>query len=96
MKRRDFVKASALAAGSTAFGVEAMAETLTRGRVSPSDQINVGLIGAGSRGKYIAQLFLRIPEVRVTALCDVYEPRFAEGREVTGENTPVFRDSTLR
>ena len=92
MKRRDFVKASAMAAGSTVFGVEAMAETLNQTRVSPSDQINVGVIGMGSRGKYIAQLFLRIPEVRVTALCDVHEPRFAEGREVTGEETPVFRD----
>lgn len=38
------------------------------------------------------QLFLRQPGVRVTALCDVYEPRFAEGREITGEETPVYRD----
>ncbi|MGD2123425.1 MAG: Gfo/Idh/MocA family oxidoreductase, partial [Gemmatimonadota bacterium] len=92
MKRRDFVKASAMAAGSTLIGAEAMAETLTRRRVSPSDQINVGVIGVGSRGKYIAQLFLRNPDVRIAALCDVYEPRFTEGREVTGEETPAFLD----
>lgn len=92
MKRRDFVKASALAAGSSVFGVEAMAETLSRTRISQSDEINIGVIGVGSRGKYMARLFLRIPGVRVTALCDVYEPRFAEGREITGEDTPVFRD----
>jgi len=92
MKRREFVKASALAAGSTAFGVEAMAETLSRTRVSPSDEIHVGVIGVGSRGKYVAQRFLRVPGVKVTALCDVYEPRFAEGRRITGEDTPVFRD----
>ena len=73
-------------------GLDAVAETLTRTRVSPSDEINVGVIGVGSRGKYIAQLFLRNPDVRVSALCDVYEPRFAEGREMTGEETPVFRD----
>jgi predicted dehydrogenase len=81
-----------MAAGSGVFGVEAMAETLTRTKVSPSDEVNVGVIGVGSRGKYITQLFLRNPGVRVTALCDVYEPRFAEGRELTGEETPVFRD----
>jgi predicted dehydrogenase len=92
MKRRDFVKASAMAAGSTVFGAEALAETLSRPRVPPSDQIKVGVIGVGSRGKYIAQLFLRNPDVRIGALCDVYEPRFAEGREITGEETPVFRD----
>ena len=80
MKRREFVKASALAAGSSVFGVEAMAETLARTRSSPSDEINVGVIGVGSRGKYDMRLLLRVPGVRVTALCDVYEPRFAEGR----------------
>ncbi len=92
MKRRDFVKTSALAAGSSMFDVEALAEMLPRRRVSPSDEINVGVIGVGSRGRYDAQLFLRIPGVRVTALCDVYEPRFAEGRELTGEETPAFKD----
>jgi predicted dehydrogenase len=92
MKRRDFVKASAMATGSVAFGVEAMAQNLTRRRVSPSDQINVGVIGVGSRGQYMAQLFLRNPDIRIAALCDVYEPRFAQGREITGEDTPAFLD----
>ena len=92
MKRRDFVRASALAAGSSLFGMEAMAETLTRTRVSPSDEINLGVIGPGSRGKYMMRLFLRIPGVRVRAVCDVYEPRFAESREITGEETPAFTD----
>jgi predicted dehydrogenase len=92
MKRRDFMRASALAAGSSVFGAEALAETLARTSMSPSDDINVGVIGVGSRGKYIAQLFLRIPGVRVTAFCDVYEPRLAEGRAITGEETPAFED----
>jgi len=92
MKRRDFVRASAVAAGSSLIGLDAVAETLTRSRVSPSDEINVGVIGVGSRGKYVTQRFLRVPGVRVTALCDVYEPRFAEGRRITGEDTPVFQD----
>jgi len=92
MKRRDFVKASALAAGSSMLGIETMAAPLPRARVSPSDEIHLGVIGAGSRGQYMAQLFLRIPGVRVTALCDVYEPRFAEAREITGEETPAYRD----
>jgi len=92
MKRRDFVRASAVAAGSSLFGVEAMAETLSRRRVSPSDEVNVGIIGPGSRGQYLLRLFLRIPGIRVTALCDVYEPRFAQAREITGEDTPAFAD----
>jgi predicted dehydrogenase len=92
MKRRDFVRASAVAAGSSLVGLEAMAESLTRRGVSPSDEINLGIVGPGSRGQYLLRLFLRIPGVRVTALCDVYEPRFAQAREITGEETPAFTD----
>jgi len=36
--------------------------------------------------------FLRVPGVRVAGLCDVYEPRFAAARKITGEDTPVYRD----
>src|SRR5205809_6296276 len=36
--------------------------------------------------------FLRVPGVRFAGLCDVYEPRFAAAREITKENTPVYRD----
>jgi len=92
MKRREFVTTSAAVAGSSLLGTDALAQTLAKRRVAPSDEINVGVIGPGSRGKYIMRLFLRNPGVRVTALCDVYEPRFAEGREITGEDTPAYRD----
>jgi predicted dehydrogenase len=92
MKRRTFVAASAAAAGSSLIGVDALAETLTTRSVAPTDELNVGVIGVGSRGQYLMQLFLRLPNVRITALCDVYEPRFAEGREITAEETPVYRD----
>jgi predicted dehydrogenase len=92
MKRREFVAASAATAGASLLGSDAMAETLAKRWTSPSDQINVGVIGAGSRGQYMMRLLLRIPGVKVTALCDVYEPRFAEGREITDEDTPGYRD----
>jgi predicted dehydrogenase len=92
MKRREFVTRSAAVAGTSLFGVEALAETLARQVVSPSDRINVGVIGPGSRGKFMMRQFLRVPGVKIAALCDVYQPRFAEGREIAGEDTPVFRD----
>jgi predicted dehydrogenase len=81
-----------MAVGSSLRGVEAMAENLTRRVASSNDEIHLGVIGPGSRGKHMMRQFLRVPGVRVTALCDVYEPRFAEAREITGEDTPVFSD----
>ena len=41
---------------------------------APSDQLRVGLIGAGGRGRYLAGVFERNPGVQVAAVCDVYEP----------------------
>lgn len=57
-----------------------------------SDHINLGIIGIGSRGQQLMRTFLRVPGVRFAGLCDVYEPRFAAGRQITKENTPIYRD----
>lgn len=87
MDRRRFV--SVAGAGIAGLAVNGRA---TASRVWPSDQFRIGVIGVGSRGQSVMRHFLRIPEVRVAALCDVYPPRFAEGRRITGEETPVYTD----
>jgi len=92
MNRRKFVKViSAGAAGATIFGRGA-AQAQDKRQVAPADQIGVGIIGAGSRGQELMRHFLRVPGVRVRALCDVYAPRFAEARKLTKEETPVDTD----
>jgi predicted dehydrogenase len=58
----------------------------------PRGQIRLGIIGVGSRGQELMRTFLRVPGVRFAGLCDVYEPRFAAGRKITGEETPIYRD----
>lgn len=73
----------------SALNVAGLTEEKSR---SPSDGINLGIIGAGSRGQQLMRTFLRVPEVRFQGLCDVYEPRFGQARAITGENTPVYRD----
>src|SRR5215813_2928155 len=88
MKRREFIGRAAGALG----GVWLLAETGTLWPEAPSDQINLGIIGVGSRGQQLMRTFLRVPGVRFAGLCDVYEPRFSAGREITKENTPAYRD----
>jgi predicted dehydrogenase len=95
MKRRDFVKAASMGAAgvaASALKFKAVAGASARRPVAPSDQISLGVIGTGSRGKYMMRQMLRVPGVRIGALCDVYEPRFTEGREITGERTPTYTD----
>lgn len=44
-----------------------------------SDTITLGVIGAGSRGTFVMTTFQKSPNVRVGAICDVYEPNLERG-----------------
>jgi predicted dehydrogenase len=41
--------------------------------LKPADEIRVGLIGAGEQGRVLVESCLRIPGVRIAALCDIWE-----------------------
>src|SRR5260370_280209 len=92
MNRRNFVKAvsaGTLGAAVVGRGIGRVRETRA---VPASDQIRLGIICPGSRGQELMRYFLRVPGVRMAGLCDVYEPRFAAARKITGEDTPIYRD----
>lgn len=38
------------------------------------------------------RMFMRLPDVRFGGICDIYEPRHLEGQDITGEETPAFKD----
>ena len=60
--------------------------------VAPSDQLRVALIGAGGRGRYLAGVFEQIAGVRVTVVCDVYEPNLEKGLSELGNRPRASRD----
>ncbi len=64
----------------------------TKTAVPAGAEVRLAVIGPGSRGQELMRTFLRVPGVRFMGLCDVYEPRFAEARDITRESTPIFRD----
>jgi len=70
--RRDFVKTAALGAGMAAAARPALAQT------SPSDTVNIGVVGFRGRGRSHYRTFAKIPGVRVAYLCDVDERLFPE------------------
>jgi predicted dehydrogenase len=96
MDRRKFVTGVAAGAlGSTLLGrgseMDAAAQAPARA-VAPSDVVGIGIIGPGSRGQELMRKFLRVPGVSIRAVADVYEPRFAEVRRLTKEETPTYTD----
>jgi predicted dehydrogenase len=62
----------------------------------PSDQVHLGVIGAGGRGTFVMGVFQKNPSVRVGAICDVYEPNLERGlstaSKVAGNHPKAYRN----
>jgi predicted dehydrogenase len=72
MKRRDFLK-------STAIAPLILPAAVARARQNgPNETVNVGLIGLGGRCRTVADTTLGIPGVRIVAACDCFKPRVDE------------------
>ncbi len=69
MNRRDFLRGTALAAGTAAF--PAIVPSSVFGAEAPSNRIVMGAIGVGSQGTGDMQGFLGKSEVQMVAACDV-------------------------
>ena len=67
--RRDFMKT----AGASALAAAApwVIPSSALGRTAPSNRINVGVIGLGTRGIPDMQMFMQNDDVQVVAICDV-------------------------
>jgi predicted dehydrogenase len=70
MKRRSFLFASGGAALTFA---------------APADTISLGVIGAGGRGTFVMSTFQKNANVRVGAICDVYEPNLERALSVAAK-----------
>src|SRR5262245_23592367 len=83
VNRRDFLKAASVAGSLTGLAGSAFAAhpgKMAPGRVlGANDKINIGVIGVGGRGTYVASEFHKVGEkdgsCRIAAVCDVYEKR---------------------
>ncbi len=59
---------------------------------TPSNRLNLGLIGAGGRGRRVMTHFKENPAVRAAAVCDIYEPNLERGLSAAGPGTKAYRN----
>jgi predicted dehydrogenase len=85
MHRREFLR-NATAAVATASLSSALAHA------NAADKISVGVIGPGSRGQELIRQLLRVPNVEITAIADIYEPRYAAVDQLVGHSVPHHSD----
>jgi predicted dehydrogenase len=82
LTRRSFLQTSAAAAlAAPALGAQ-----------GANERINIGLIGTGGRCRHLMQALARIPNVRMTALCDIYEPHLDAARKLADPKAFTTRD----
>jgi len=76
VNRRDFMK------GAAALGASLGMTNLARGA---NDRIQVGVIGVGGRGSYVAREFAKVGKedssCQIVAVCDVYQKRVTQAKE---------------
>src|SRR5438552_6694793 len=75
--RRSFLKHSAAAAaGLAAFGVPACQAR------DANETLTIGCIGTGGRCRTLMQSLVKIPKVRIGAVCDIYDGNLEAGKKL--------------
>jgi len=88
--RRDFLERTGLAAA----GIVAGGFTSSAAGYAKNDTITVGVIGAGGRATGLLGKLLKLPGVKVVAVCDVFDRHLARGKKLiqdaaaSGAGTP--------
>jgi predicted dehydrogenase len=82
MLRRRFVTTSGL--GMTALSASRV--------LGANDRVNVGLIGCGGRGRFVARLMREAPNVAFPAVADVYQANGETARAWAGPDAVFFQD----
>jgi predicted dehydrogenase len=63
---------------------------------APSDQVALGVIGSGSRGTFVMSVFQKDPRLRVSAICDIYEPNLeravSTASQVADTHPKIYRN----
>jgi predicted dehydrogenase len=73
--RRRFLRTAGVA-GLAAFGLPAV------NALGANDTLNVGCIGTGGRCRRLMQSLVKLPHVRITAVCDIYDGHLALARKM--------------
>ena len=92
INRRHFLGASAANAAGVAAGVVGWNE-MAHGSKSPNERVTVGIIGIRGQGKALATTLAALPDVRISAVCDVDESLFTgvvREIETLGSHAPAL------
>ncbi len=77
--RRHFLIASATAVAAS------------RKAIGANDTISVGIIGSGGRARHLMKSLVKIPGVRINAVCDIWDQALLEGKKLADANAATTK-----
>jgi len=87
VSRREFMKGAAFAAAAISAGLGA--ERNASGQGQP---LVLGVIGTGAQGRALLSELVKMKDVDVAALCDVYRPHLEKAEKIAGGNVWTYDD----
>src|SRR5204863_6198148 len=87
LTRRKFLATSAGVAATSALTLPASAQP-----IGANERLNIGLIGTGGRCRHLMGALAKVPNTRMMALCDVYEPNLELAQKLAEPKAVTTRD----
>lgn len=87
LTRREFLKATTFAGVLTA--TVAGRRTVS---AQGGDAINFAVIGTGEHGRELLSFLIKVPNAKVGALCDIYEPHLKKAQDIVGQPVVTYDD----
>src|SRR5579859_4313869 len=88
LARRDFLQTASAASAGLLAGLA----TESALGFAANDTLNVACIGTGGRCRHLMKSLREIPNVRIAAVCDIYDANLAEGARLADPKAIQSKD----
>ena len=91
LSRRDFLKNIGLAGGGLLLSASPWLSAFSQKEESIGNRARLGIIGPGSRGRFLMSFLTKNPKAEIMALCDIYQPSLDKALKLA-PNAKVYQD----
>jgi predicted dehydrogenase len=88
VSRRQFLGATTLGAA----GLMVSSTSVPASALGANERVNIGVVGAGGQGSSLIRNLATVPNSRIAAICDIFEPNLSKGVSLAGSQPKAFTD----